>query len=121
MTQYDFIHDIPLFQVELLPDAVPKKQHPRRLNPAITKAVDNQIDEWLALDIIEEAPTTPWASPITDVPKVPGTKIKGLAVDQPLPDIRTCIDYRDVNDKTVKSQFPTALVWNELQRIGHKR
>ena len=73
-------------------DARPIKQLPRRLPQALKPVVDKQVNEMLETGIIRQS-NSPWASPIVLVRKKDGNW-------------RFCIDFRKVNDLTVKDAYP---------------
>ena len=72
--------------------ARPIKQAPRRVPTALLQEEKQAIDQMLKQGVIQES-TSPWASPIVLVRKKNGK-------------IRTCIDYRKLNDVTVKDAYP---------------
>ena len=80
-------------------DARPIKQLPRRLPQALKPVVDKQVNEMLETGIIRQS-NSPWASPIVLVRKKDGNW-------------RFCIDFRKVNDLTVKDAYPLPQV-NEI-------
>ena len=61
-------------------------------SPETEKQINEEIDRWLCLDIIEEC-TSPWSNPLVAVPK-------GLNK------IRVCLDARRLNAITVKDKYP---------------
>ncbi len=73
-------------------DAVPIKQQPHRLPNSLRTVVEEQVGEILENDIIKPS-NSPWSSPIVLVRKKDGTW-------------RFCIDFRKVNDVTVKDASP---------------
>jgi len=73
-------------------DARPIRQQLRRYPPAHVEAISDHVDTMLAEDVIEPA-TSPWASNIVLVRKKDGT-------------YRCCIDYRRLNDVTIKDAYP---------------
>ena len=86
------VHEIPT------PDCRPIKQPARivsfRNRGAVEELVRTQLDQGLI-----EPSTSPWASPVVLVPKKDGTT-------------RFCVDYRRLNDVTVKDAFP--LPWIDV-------
>ena len=73
-------------------DAVPIKQLPRRLPNALRPVVEEQVSEMLENQVIKPS-NSPWASSIVLVRKKDG-------------DWRFCIDFRKLNEVTVKDAFP---------------
>ncbi|XP_036319800.1 uncharacterized protein LOC118734186 [Rhagoletis pomonella] len=55
--------------IELEPNARPVKQRWFPISPAVEKLVHAEIDEMLKLGVIEEAPNSPWSSPVVLVRK----------------------------------------------------
>ena len=83
-------------------DAVPIKQFPRRLPNALRPVVEEQVSEMLENQVIKPS-NAPWTSPIVLVRKKDG-------------DWRFCIDFRKLNEVTVKDAFslplyPKLLIW----------
>ena len=73
-------------------DARPIKQPLRRVPYHMQKEMDEQIDKMLKKDVITSS-KSPWASGIVLVKKKDGSK-------------RFCIDYRRLNDVTIKDAYP---------------
>lgn len=61
------------------------------VSPAIQQLIDKEVDRMLCLGVIEPS-ESPWASPVTLVQK-PNKN-------------RLCLDFRKVNDVTVKLAYP---------------
>lgn len=80
----------------------PVKQPMRRIH--MQDEVDRQIDEMLDNDIIQPS-TSPWASGVVLVQKKDGTK-------------RFCIDYRRLNDVTVKDAYPLPRIDESLDQLA---
>ncbi|GBN22770.1 Transposon Ty3-I Gag-Pol polyprotein [Araneus ventricosus] len=74
----------------------PIKQYPRRLPLAKKEEAERLVKEIVDNGIIEES-SGPWASPIVLVKKKDGST-------------RFCVDYRKLNEITIKDSYP-------LQRI----
>ena len=70
----------------------PIKQRPRRLPLAKRKVEREEIDKMLETGVIESS-CSPWASPVVLVTKKDGS-------------IRYCIDYRRLNNITIKDSYP---------------
>ena len=88
-------------------DAAPIKQLPRRLPNALKPVVEEQVQEMLQNDVIEPS-KSPWASPIVLVKKKDGTW-------------RFCIDFRKLNEVTVKDAYPLPQVNDLIDTLsGHK-
>ena len=66
--------------------------------------VDEQIKEMMEAGIIQPS-MSPWASPITLVPKKSG-------------EMRFCVDYRKVNAVTVKDSYPLPLIQDIFDSMG---
>jgi hypothetical protein len=79
-------------QINLKPGTQPVRTAPRRVPPLQQNSLDTQISELLKQGIIRKS-ASPWASPIVLVKKKDGTW-------------RICIDFRSLNDKTVKDAYP---------------
>ncbi|CAB3992853.1 Hypothetical predicted protein [Paramuricea clavata] len=88
-------------------DAVPVKQLPRRLPNSLKTVVEDQVEEMLENNIIKPS-NSPWSSPIVLVRKKDGTW-------------RFCIDFRKLNDVTVKDAFPLPQVADLMDNLaGHQ-
>ena len=89
-------------------DAVPVKQLPRRLpNSLRITVVEDQVEEMLENNIIKPS-NSPWSSPIVLVRKKDGTW-------------RFCIDFKKLNDVTVKDAFPLPQVADLMDNLaGHQ-
>ena len=74
------------------PNEKPIKQGVRRIPLHLSQEVDKQVNEMLEKDVIEPS-NSPWASPVVLVRKKDGT-------------MRFCIDYRRLNEVTVKDAYP---------------
>lgn len=87
----------------ILSDDIPVYQHPRRLAICEQEIVDNQIEEWLGEGIIKPS-YSEYASPIVLVSKKNGKK-------------RLCCDYRKLNEKIVRDNFPMAQMETVLEKL----
>ncbi len=88
-------------------DAVPVKQLPRRLPNALRPVVEEQVSEMLEKEVIQPS-NSPWASPIVLVRKKDGTW-------------RFCIDFRKLNEVTIKDAFPLPQIADLVDSLsGHK-
>lgn len=68
------------------------------------KLVEQAVDDMLADGVIRPS-SSPWASPITRVPKKDGTT-------------RFCVDYKKVNDVTEKDRYPLPLIQDIFDQLG---
>ena len=82
----------------------PIKQPLRRMPVHMNEEADKQIDEMLRKDVIQKS-TSPWASGIVMVTKKDGSK-------------RFCIDYRKLNDITVKDPYPLPRIDSALDQLS---
>lgn len=87
----------------LLTDEIPVFHRPRRLSNVDKRAVEEQISVWLAEGIIQNS-TSEYACPIVLVSKRDGSK-------------RLCCDYRLLNAKIVRDNFPMPLIDDVLERL----
>lgn len=85
-------------------NARPIKQPPRRIPLAKMAEVRREIDDMLEREVIETS-DSPWSSPIVLVKKKDGT-------------IRFCIDYRKINDVTVKDSYPIPRIDTTLDALS---
>ena len=63
------------------------------------ETIDEHLDSMLEAGVIEPS-TSPWSSPVLLVPKPKELKLTGK------PAWRFCIDYRQLNNVTVKNAYP---------------
>ncbi|KAK9136133.1 hypothetical protein Syun_015463 [Stephania yunnanensis] len=80
------------FIIELLPGTQPIACRPYRMTPAEQEEVRRQLDELLEKGFIHPS-MSPWGAPILFVKKKDGT-------------MRMCIDYRKLNQVTVRNHYP---------------
>ena len=83
-------------------DARPIRQRPYRVPLAKRKVIEDQIQDMLRDGIIEPS-TSPWASPITLVPKGDSWWF--------------CVDYRKLNAVTKKDSYPLPLIQDIFDRL----
>ena len=80
------------FHIDLVPGATPVAKAPYRLAPTEMKELMSQLQELLELGFIRPS-SSPWGAPVLFVKKKDGS-------------MRMCIDYRELNKRTVKNKYP---------------
>ncbi|CAB4041567.1 Hypothetical predicted protein, partial [Paramuricea clavata] len=85
-------------------NAKPIKQAPRRLPFAKREAADQAVAEMQEHDVIEPS-TSPWSSPVVLVQKKDGS-------------LRFCVDYRKLNNVTLKDSYPLPRIDDTLDALG---
>ncbi|KAI3776510.1 hypothetical protein L1987_46295 [Smallanthus sonchifolius] len=80
------------FQIDLLPRAEPVAKAPYRLAPSEMKELMSQLQELTEKGFIRPS-ISPWGAPVLFVKKKDGS-------------MRMCIDYRELNKRTVKNKYP---------------
>jgi hypothetical protein len=80
------------FAIELLPGTAPIFKRAYRISRPESDELKKQIDELSEKGYIQPS-TSPWAAPVLFVEKKDGTK-------------RMCIDYRALNEVTIKNKYP---------------
>jgi hypothetical protein len=95
------------FAIELEPDTTPISKRAYRVSRPELVELKKQIDELLEKGYIRPN-TSPWATPILFVEKKDGTK-------------RMCIDYRSLNEVTIKNKYPLPRIedlFDQLRGVG---
>ena len=82
----------------------PISQQAYRTTLSKRQMVDKAIDEMLQDEIIRLS-SSPWARPITLVPKKDGST-------------RFCVDYRRLNEITIKDKYPLPLIQDIYDQVG---
>ena len=80
------------FAIDLVPGTTPLSKAPYRMAPAELKELKTQLQELLDSGFIRPS-SSPWGSPVLFVKKKDGT-------------LRMCIDYRGLNQVTIKNKYP---------------
>jgi hypothetical protein len=80
------------FAIELIPGTAPISKRAYRVSGPESVELKKQIDELLEKGYIRPS-TSPWTAPVLFVEKKDGTK-------------RMCIDYRALNEVTIKNKYP---------------
>ncbi|GJR43920.1 putative reverse transcriptase domain-containing protein [Tanacetum coccineum] len=92
------------FQIDLVPGAAPVARAPYRLAPSEMKELSEQLKELFDKGFIRPS-SSPWGAPVLFVKKKDGS-------------FRMCIDYRELNELTVKNHYPLPRIddlFNQLQ------
>ena len=82
----------------------PINQAPYRRSLAERKVIKEQIESMIKNKIIQPS-RSPWASPVVLIPKPDGT-------------MRFCIDYRKLNNQTIKDVYPLPRIDDSLALLG---
>jgi hypothetical protein len=80
------------FVIELIPGIAPIAQRPYHMNPQELEELKKQLADMLSKGLIRPS-ASPWGSPVLFVDKRDGT-------------IRLCVDYRKLNEVTIKNKYP---------------
>nr|GFB46122.1 reverse transcriptase domain-containing protein [Tanacetum cinerariifolium] len=101
----------------------PKVQSQRRVNPKIHDVIKKEVEKLLDAGLIYPIFDSPWVSLIHCVPKKGGmTVIKNdeneLVPTRLVMGWRVCIDYRKLNEATIKDHFPLPFMDQMLERLA---
>jgi hypothetical protein len=89
--------------IELKPGtALIYKTHYRMATPVLAKLKEH-IKKWLEKGFIHPS-SSPWGAPVIFVPKKDGTQ-------------RLCVDYRPLNEVTVKNKYPLPRIDNLFHHL----
>jgi hypothetical protein len=80
------------FSIDLLPGTAPISKRPYRMDVKDLSELMKQIEELLAKGFIHPS-SSPWGAPVIFVDKKDGTR-------------RMCLDYRLLDDVTIKNKYP---------------
>jgi hypothetical protein len=83
----------------------PRNLAPYRYAPARRQVIEQKIEEMLHENVIVPS-KSPWASPVVLAPKKDGT-------------MRFCIDYRKLNDITIRDAYPIPRIDDTLDALQH--
>ena len=86
------------------PDIPPIKCKGRPINPAMEGKLKEQLDSWLEQGVVQPS-SSPWSFPLIAVPKKNGKT-------------RWVVDYRRLNEITVKDSFPLPNIEDNLSRLA---
>ena len=84
--------------------APPIRQQPRRLAPHRRETVESELEKMLAEGVIESG-EGPWAAPVVLVKKKDGN-------------VRFCVDYRKLNEITIKDAYPLPRIDDSLDTLA---
>ena len=90
-----------------VPDVTPIRTKNRPINPVMEADLRQQMDKWLTQDVVEHS-QSPWSFGLLAVPKKNGKT-------------RWCVDYRRLNDITLKDSFPLPNMEDNLARLAHSK
>jgi len=88
-------------------DAEPIFHRSRPLKPGYKEKLREQMDEWIRQDVIEPS-CSPWSFGLLPVPKKNGKT-------------RWVVDYRDLNQVTLKDSHPLPNIEDNLSRLAHSK
>ncbi|XP_027158420.1 uncharacterized protein LOC113760043 [Coffea eugenioides] len=84
------------FKIDLMPGTAPISRTPYRMAPAELKELKIQLQDLLEKGFVKES-DSPWGAPVLFVKKKDGS-------------LRLCIDYRGLNEATIKNKYPLPLI-----------
>ena len=99
--------DLVTHTIDLYPGASVARVRHRIINPVMEESLFEQLKEWQKNDIIEKL-TSEWNAPLVPVQKPSGK-------------IRWCVDYRLLNERTVKDTHPIGSCLDSLSRLSRSR
>ena len=92
-------------RIELKPGSKPVRLNPYRMGPRTRELIKAQVDRLLKLEVIEPSQSE-WASPVVLIPKPDGSP-------------RFCMDYRQLNERTVRDLYPLPRMDDCLDSSGN--
>ena len=92
-----------LVEHEIITTGRPIRQPFRRQNPIVREIEQQQVKEMLRDDVIRPS-ASPWASPVVMVKKKDGS-------------MRFCVDFRKMNDATIKDAHPLPRIDDTLESL----
>nr|GEW84392.1 reverse transcriptase domain-containing protein [Tanacetum cinerariifolium] len=104
-------------------DYKPAVQSQRKVNPKIHDVIKKEVIKLLDVGMIYPISDSPWVSPIHCVHKKGGMIVVANENNELIPTIlvtgwRVCIDYRKLNDDTMKDHFPLPFMDQMLKRLA---
>ncbi|XP_045482795.1 uncharacterized protein LOC123686605 [Harmonia axyridis] len=106
-TQLSGTTDLIEHKIRLKPGIEPIKQRYRPQNPKMQEIFDQEVDRMLEERVIEPS-KSPWSSPVVLVKKKDGK-------------YRFCIDFRAVNEASVKDAYPLPYISGILDKLRRAR
>ncbi|GJT55682.1 reverse transcriptase domain-containing protein [Tanacetum coccineum] len=99
-------------------DYKPAVQHQRRVNPKIHDVIKKEVEKLLDAGLIYPISDSPWVSPVHCVPKKGGFTVveNELIPTRLVTGWRVCIDYRKLNESTVKTTLATTVMIKRARR-----
>lgn len=101
------IKEAPIQLKIIVKDDVPVVQHPRRISLKEQVVVEEQVAEWLEQGIVRVS-YSEYASPLVLVRKKDGA-------------IRVCVDYRKLNSKIIKDEFPLPIIEDYIDKLAEAK
>ena len=92
------------FCIDLVPGAQPVSITPYRMAPAELVELRKQLDELLEKGYIRSS-TSPWGAPVLFAKKADGS-------------LRLCVDYRKLNQLTIKNKYPLPRIDDLFDQLG---
>jgi len=89
-------------------NARPIQQPQKRMNPNLREIVKDELQKLLNVNIIYTILDSQWVSPLVIVPKKNGKW-------------RVCIDYKELNNTTLKDHFPLPFIDQVLDTLVGKK
>ena len=91
-------------EIDLVPGAKPYKGRSLPINPKEEQDLWETLQEWNRQGVTEPA-NSPWGAPLIPVRKKDGR-------------LRWCVDFRRLNEVTVKDSYPLPLITTNLHKLG---
>ncbi|KAL5801661.1 hypothetical protein ACOSQ3_033293 [Xanthoceras sorbifolium] len=106
LKSYQDCHQIKRFEfcINLVPGAQPISITPYRMAPAELVELRKQLGELLEKGFIRES-SSPWGAPVLFAKKADGS-------------LRLCVDYRKLNQVTVKNKYPLPRIDELFDQLG---
>jgi hypothetical protein len=95
------------FVIEFIPGTAPIAQRPYCMNPQELEELKKQLADMLSKGLIRPS-ASPWGSPVLFVDKRDGT-------------IRLCVDYRKLNEVTIKNKYPLPKIEDVFDQLNGAR